>query len=153
MKRKLSTATALMALLVASGCESMGEKQGVGTLLGAVAGAAIGSQFGNSTSDRLLAAAAGAAIGGALGNWIGAQLDEADRRRHLAAVQESYRSGRLASWANPQNGTSGTVTAVQPLSARPGCYQASDTITVNGQARNAQNTYCTQPDGSFALAN
>jgi surface antigen len=142
-----------LPLLAASGCESMGPNQNTGTVGGAVLGGLIGGLVTQgSGTDKLLGVAAGAAIGGALGNWIGAQLDERDRQRHLAAVRESYDSGRPVSWQNPQNKTSGMVTAVQPLNARPGCYSADDSITVNGQEKNTMSTYCRQTDGSFAFA-
>jgi osmotically inducible lipoprotein OsmB len=140
-------------LMASLGLGSCANNQQTGTVAGGVIGAVVGAQFGNSSSDRALAAIGGAAAGALIGNWIGGQLDEADRQRHLAAVQSAARNQRSESWSNPSNNTSGTVASVEPLSARPGCYSSDDTITVNGQAKSSRNTYCTQSNGTLAFAN
>ena len=153
MKGNLGKALIFVPLLLTSGCESMGPNQNIGTGVGAIAGGLIGGLLTQgSDTDKALGVLAGAAIGGALGNWIGSQLDEQDRQRHLAAVRESLETGRPVSWQDPMKNASGMVTAVQPLSARPGCYAADDSITVNGQVKSSMSTYCQQSDGSFSFA-
>jgi surface antigen len=143
----------LMASFGLQSCAENGTNQQTGTIVGGIAGAVIGSQFGKTGSDRALAALGGAAAGALIGNWIGSQLDAADRQRHLAAVQAAALNRRAESWSNPNNGTSGTAANVEPLSARPGCYSSDDTIVVNGQSKSSKNTYCTQANGTLAFAN
>ena len=153
MKTNLLVISLLIASLGLQSCAETGANQQTGTIVGGIAGAVIGSQFGKTSSDRALAAIGGAAAGALLGNWIGAQLDAADRQRHLAAVQAAAQNHRFETWSNPNNGTSGTAANVEPLSARPGCYSSDDTIVVNGQTKSNRNTYCTQTNGTLAFAN
>src|SRR5262245_57601973 len=65
-----------------------GPKENTGTLVGAVAGGLIGSQFGGGTGERIAAGLAGAAIGGLIGNRIGAGMDDDDKRRAYAAQMQ-----------------------------------------------------------------
>ncbi|MBT0961466.1 SH3 domain-containing protein [Denitromonas iodatirespirans] len=98
-----------------AGCASTGEggmsKQSMGSVLGAVGGALIGSQVGKG-SGRNLAIIAGALAGGALGNWIGAKLDERDRAALAASTQEALDSGRPVAWQSNHSGASATITPV-----------------------------------------
>ena len=82
-------AAAFVALWVAACAGTpetgQGPKENTGTLVGAVAGGLIGSQFGGGTGERIAAGLAGAAIGGLIGNRIGAGMDDDDKRRAYAA--------------------------------------------------------------------
>ena len=72
-----------------------------------VAGAAIGSQFGGGTGERVAAGVAGAAIGGILGNRIGAAMDDEDKRRAYVAQMDALErgpSGAPVAWENPDSG-------------------------------------------------
>src|SRR5262249_40315746 len=92
------SAAALFALSMAacSGTPETGQgpKENTGTLVGAVAGGLIGSQFGGGTGERIAAGLAGAAIGGMIGNRIGAGMDDEDKQRADAAQMEALESGR-----------------------------------------------------------
>src|SRR6516162_2297978 len=72
-----------------------GAKENTGTLVGALAGGLIGSQFGGGTGERIAAGLAGAAIGGLVGNRIGASMDDEDRRRAYAAQVQALYSPHL----------------------------------------------------------
>src|SRR5262249_4032599 len=91
-------AVAAAALWVAAGAGTPGTGQGLkentGTLVGAVAGGLIGSQFGGGTGERIAAGLAGAAIGGLIGNRIGAGMDDDDKRRAYAAQMQALESGK-----------------------------------------------------------
>ena len=63
---KLILAAAFAALAAASGCT---DNQSVNTGMGALAGAAVGSQFGNG-SGQTAAMIGGAAIGGLAGSRV-----------------------------------------------------------------------------------
>src|SRR5262249_60030770 len=92
------SAAALFALSMAacSGTPETGQgpKENTGTLVGAVAGGLIGSQFGGGTGERIAAGLAGAAIGGLIGNRIGAGMDDDDKRRAYAAQMQALEAGK-----------------------------------------------------------
>ncbi|VAW78077.1 hypothetical protein MNBD_GAMMA15-1112 [hydrothermal vent metagenome] len=96
-------ATAGLALTLMS-CESVEglSKENLGTALGAVAGAVIGSKVGGD--NKTLAIALGAAGGAYLGKTIGRMLDERDQQRLAASTLETLRTGEEQSWHNPETG-------------------------------------------------
>jgi uncharacterized protein YcfJ len=73
-KMKILIPTTVISILLTTGCANMGRDQSVGTAIGGVGGAIIGSQFGHGAS-RLLGAGIGAAIGAAAGNVAGEHMD------------------------------------------------------------------------------
>src|SRR6266699_6587486 len=123
-----------------------GAKENTGTLLGAVAGGLIGSQFGGGTGEHIAAGIAGAAIGGMIGNRIGAGMDDEDRRlAYDAQVQalESGRSGAAVPWRNPDSGRYGTVVPGQAYQANGlQCRQYTHTIYINGRPQIARGNAC-----------
>ncbi|HRD47712.1 MAG TPA: SH3 domain-containing protein, partial [Caulobacter sp.] len=60
--------------------------------------------------------AIGAGLGAAAGSAIGCKMQEADRRRAEAALEEALRTGQAANWRNPETGSRGDV-SVQPWNA------------------------------------
>ena len=109
-------AAALIAISAAacSGTPETGQgpRENTGTLVGAVAGGLIGSQFGGGTGERVAAGLAGAAIGGLIGNRVGAAMDDEDKQRAYAAQMqalESGKSGLAVPWKNPDSGRYGSV--------------------------------------------
>lgn len=95
--------------LVLTSCQTTEEK--VGTGVGAVAGMAVGSLFGDG-SGRIVAMALGAAAGAWIGNQIGRQLAEADQQKLAEATQGAAVQGKSQSWSNPDTGVSGTARVV-----------------------------------------
>src|SRR2546428_13689402 len=71
-----------------------GPKENTGTLVGAVAGGLIGSQFGGGTGERIAAGLAGAALGGLVGHRIRAGMDDDDKRRAHAAPMQAPGGGK-----------------------------------------------------------
>jgi surface antigen len=132
-----------------------GAKENTGTLLGAIAGGVIGSQFGGGTGEHIAAGLAGAAIGGMIGNRIGASMDEEDKRLAYAAqVQalESGRSGAAVPWRNPDSGRYGSVVpgpAYQSNGLQ--CRPYTHTIYVDGQPQVARGNACRNPDGTWTV--
>lgn len=113
MKRTLLSAAICVSVL--SGCVSDQSKgQTAGTLLGAVAGGLLGSQFG-SGKGKLIAAAVGTLAGAYFGNQIGKVLDEqeqADVERETVKTLASATDGQTTTWTNPDSGASARVTPV-----------------------------------------
>ncbi len=133
----------------------MGNKEGVGTLLGAVGGAAVGSQFGGGTG-RVVGIAAGTLLGAALGNQIGQSLDRADMNYYNQASQQALEtapSGRPVEWRNPDSGHYGTVVPTNTYTADSGqyCREFTQTVYVGGKAHKGYGTACRQPDGEWKI--
>ena len=92
--RKILRTSAVLSILVAFGCASMGEKERTGTAAGAATGAVVGGVIGAATGNKnqrekvAIGAAAGAVLGGLVGNRIGAYMDkqEAALRNAMAAT-------------------------------------------------------------------
>ena len=80
---KLATVGLIAVSLTGCYAHGAGPREGAGTIIGAIAGGLVGSQFG-SGSGRLIATGVGAVAGAALGQGVGRSLDQRDRQ-HLAA--------------------------------------------------------------------
>ncbi len=133
------------------------QKQTLGTLLGAGAGALLGSQVG-SGKGKLAAVAVGALGGAFLGMELGKSLDAADRQKAGDAQQtalENNRSGQSTAWRNPDTGHSGTVTPKPAVQTASGefCREYEHEIKVDGRTEVANGTACRQADGSWRVIN
>jgi surface antigen len=152
---KMKFAAIAMTALVLTGCaQGAGPKQGVGTVAGAVGGAAIGSQFGRGTGN-IAAIAAGTLIGAFLGSEVGKSLDNADRAAIDQANARAYSApvGERIAWNNPQSGNSGYVVPMREGTSANGAYcrEFQNTIIVGGRQEQAYGTACRQPDGSWKV--
>lgn len=96
------------------GCDADGKKQEGGAVIGAIIGGVVGNKL--AKDDRALGTIIGAGIGAAAGSAIGCKMQEADRKKAEAALEEALRTGRAANWRNPETGSYGDVT-VEPWSA------------------------------------
>jgi surface antigen len=145
---------ATLAACAATPETGQGAKENTGTLVGAVAGGLIGSQFGGGTGERIAAGLAGAAIGGLIGNRIGASMDDDDKRRAYAAQMqalESGRSGVAVPWRNPDSGRYGSVvpgTAYQANGLQ--CRPYTHTIYIDSQPQVARGNACRNADGTWS---
>jgi len=147
----------MMAVAVLGACaqRGIGQKQGVGTLVGAGVGALAGSQIGGG-KGKLAAVAIGALLGGYAGNEIGKSLDRADKLAANQAAQQAQTApiGQTINWNNPQSGNSGTVTPTrQGTNSTTGAYcrEFRQTVTIDGRTTEAYGTACQQPDGSWRI--
>lgn len=112
-----AAATALPGVAQARGvfgCDADGGKQEGGAVIGAIVGGIIGNQV--AKNERGLGTAIGAGLGAAAGSAIGCKIQEADKRKAEAALEEALRTGYATNWRNPETGSYGDVT-VQPWSA------------------------------------
>ena len=96
-----------------AGCSgNPGDKEALGTILGAVGGGIAGSQVGKGRG-KLVATGIGTLLGAAIGNEIGKSLDRADRLAMQRTTQQSLekaKSGTTSTWKNPDSGNQGTIT-------------------------------------------
>ncbi len=146
------------ATLSLAACVSdQGDKQTLGTLIGAGLGGLAGSQIGSGTG-QLAAIGAGVLLGGLLGNEVGKSLDKADiayAERNAQETLEYQPTGATSSWVNPDSGNSGSITPTATYQSTGGeyCREYQQTVTVGGEQQAAYGTACRQPDGSWKLVN
>ena len=150
-------ALAVAGALTLSACsETAGGKEAVGTLLGAVGGAWLGSQIGDG-SGQVLAAIGGGLLGANLGAQIGQSLDRADQAyaAQAEAVAHDAPIGETITWNNPDSGNYGSYTPLRDGTDQSGAYcrEYQTTVTVGGEYREAYGTACRQPDGSWKIVN
>jgi len=150
-----------VAGLLLLGCEQQGgffsSKEGIGTVLGGVAGGVLGSTVGGG-KGRLVATGAGALLGGLAGSAIGRSMDQRDNEMLKNTTQRSLEAeptGRTSSWRNPDTGASGTITPQRTYTANDGepCREFQQTVTIGGKTEQAIGTACRQSDGSWRIVN
>ena len=150
--RKYLITAALCAPLALGGC--MTGNEGAGTLIGGLAGGAVGSQFGKGTG-RLIATGAGALFGGLVGHTIGGALDTASKQKANRATNTALNTGpgQPIAWENPGNsGAHGhTVVTRQGHSGGQLCREFYQIITVGGKEEDGYGIACRQPDGSWKI--
>lgn len=162
MKKTLALVFSLFYL---SACDQYGQGGGnpnqpvskgdVGTLLGAVGGAYLGSKVGKG-DGRLVGVAAGTLLGAALGRSVGQSLDKADMGYHESAAQRALETGQPGErfpWQNPESGHSGMVTPSNYYQNAQGqyCREYTQQVMVGGHAEEAYGHACRQPDGQWKL--
>ncbi|MSO65095.1 MAG: glycine zipper 2TM domain-containing protein [Alphaproteobacteria bacterium] len=150
---KVAIVASLGLALVA--CEGVGQKQGVGTVLGGVGGAVAGAQFGKG-KGQLASTAAGALLGALLGGEVGKSLDQADRLTMERTTNQALESGRIGAaseWRNPDSGNSGTITPTRTYQKAGGeyCREFTQTVSVGGKSEQAFGMACRQPDGTWKI--
>ena len=148
-----------LSLAACAGPDGRISKQSIGAGVGAAAGVGIGSLVG-AGGGRTAAMIVGGLLGGIVGSEIGRTMDENDRLRAEAATQEaleSYPTGRMATWNNPDSGYSGTVTpgpqTPRSTNSRP-CRSYTQTIEVEGRREIAEGVACRDPQtGTWRIVN
>jgi len=143
-------AITLLPVLV-GGC-GPGNKEGTGTIVGAIAGGVVGNQFGQG-SGRVAATAAGVVIGGMIGNQVGRNMDAEDRRMAAAAeyrALEYGQTGAATPWNNPGTRHRGQFVPGSYYSEGGRfCRPYTHTIYIGGTPETARGTACRQPDGAW----
>ena len=143
----------ILASLLAACAQNQGNKQTVGTLLGAGTGALLGSQMGKG-KGKLAMVAIGALGGAFLGSEIGKFLDQIDKQiaaRAQIAALETGRSGTVTRWVNPDTEHSARVTT-QPSYRTVSsvvCREYEHEVTFDGRRISVKSTACRHLDGSW----
>lgn len=104
------------AIISVSGCANLAQneyfnQENIATVIGSVAGVALGSQIGGG-SGRTAAMIVGALAGGALGKMIGSRLDERDRQSLALQTQRMLEqdSTQPVQWTSEHSGAQATIT-------------------------------------------
>ena len=153
---KAKSLVAVVAVVALAGC-SGGEKEKVGTVIGAGIGALAGAHIGKG-KGKLVAVAVGTLAGAALGSEIGKSLDRADRiamQRSTQTALEKNRVGRKSTWRNPDSGNEGTITPTRTYEVASGdvCREYQQTVTIGGKTETAVGQACRQADGTWRIVN
>lgn len=154
MKKILSCVAMVVLLTNCAGQDGRVNKKGVGTILGGVAGAALGSQFGKG-SGQVVGMGLGAIAGAFIGNQIGDMMDEQDKMKMTNTANHSLEnspSGKASTWRNPDSGNYGSFTPIKTYQENGRyCREYTQTVTVAGKSQQAYGTACRQPDGTWQV--
>jgi len=147
--RILVAAAAAVALTV-SGCAADRPNEGAGMIIGGALGGLLGSQAGRH-HDNVTAIIVGTLAGAAIGGAIGRSMDETDRLR-TAATLENVRTGVSSNWRNPDTGNQYTVTPTRTYDSGTGpCREYTMDAIIGGRAQKVYGTACRQADGSWKI--
>jgi surface antigen len=125
-------------------------REAVATVIGGVAGAAIGSTIGDS-DDRVIAVIVGAAAGVLIGNAIGRELDEADRAC-VGHALEIGKPGQTLSWNNASTGVAYEMELLDEEDAKDLSCRTFSLAADRGTRRSErQGTACLTDDGSWTI--
>ncbi|MCL6650170.1 MAG: SH3 domain-containing protein [Chloroflexi bacterium] len=91
-------------------CEGSGKKQEGGALIGAAAGAFLGSKV--AKNEKTIGALVGAAAGAAAGSYIGCRMQSTDTALAQQATKKSLETGQPQIWSNSRTGASGRIDVV-----------------------------------------
>ncbi|MEZ4483130.1 MAG: RT0821/Lpp0805 family surface protein [Syntrophotaleaceae bacterium] len=154
MRKPIAIVT-LFCLVLAGCAPSMGPKETGGAIVGAGAGALLGSQIGGG-SGQLVAVAIGTLAGALAGQEVGKSLDRADRlamQQNAQYALEYTRTNQSTGWRNPDTGNYGNVMPVDTYQTSSGqyCREYLQTVVIGGQQQQAYGTACRQPDGSWKI--
>lgn len=160
---RLALVFVVIAALAACTTDPNGDKsdsrwgEQVGTIVGAVGGAILGSRVGRGNVRTL-----GTVGGGILGAWAGARLgrmfDQRDRQMQKQAADDAMRAplGQPVNWSNPQSGNSGKVTPLteqrRPSDGASCRTFEQSVVTKDGQVASEKGTACRAPDGTWRVA-
>ena len=160
-KRATAPLAVLLAAVTLSACVSngphghYGQKQGMGTVLGAGAGALVGSQLGQGRG-KLAMVAVGALAGAMIGSEMGASMDRADAAYHRRAQNAALNNEdwQTVTWSNPDNGNYGAVTPMKTY--RKGhrgkvCREFRTTVTIGGRVEEGYGTACRTRRGDWRI--
>ncbi len=145
---KITVVTCMACLLLA--CSTAPSKRDQGVVIGAIAGGILGNQVGGG-SGRVLATIVGTVAGGAIGGSIGRSMDETDRLRTSASL-ENVRTGVPSTWVNPDTGYEYVVTPTSTYESASGpCREYTLDATIGGNTEQIYGTACRQADGSWLV--
>lgn len=120
-----------------------------GLIIGALLGAATGSQFGKG-NGRVAAVLTGTVLGAVIGGQIGNSMDRTDQAQ-VQKVMETVPTGRSVNWRNPDNGKTYKVTPTRTYrTTRNGdCRDYDAWVFIGGYERKVTGTACRKADGTW----
>ena len=141
---------AVVGVLSASLLTACQTKQDTGTLIGAGAGALIGSQFGGG-AGQLVAVGLGAVAGALVGGAIGGNMDKTDKLEAQQSLEAS-KDNQTTTWKNPNNESTYEVTPTKTYVAQnhQPCRDYTMQVTMaDGKHHTVYGKACRQSDGTW----
>ena len=158
MNGRSAIAVALCGTMLLGGCvtdeqnKPIVSNESIGTVLGAIGGALLGSQIGGG-NGQVVAAIVGGAAGAWIGNRLGASLDENGRRARAEAAGKAVDApvGQSIIWSDPGSQSSGTVRPRSQQTRADGrvCREFEESIRIGSREETAIATMCKEPDGTW----
>jgi surface antigen len=148
--------SSVVALFVSTsvGCQTMGQKEGIGAVTGALLGGVVGNHFGGG-SGKAVATTAGVFIGGMMGREVGAGLDRYDAQLASGTMESAleYNQNNVSSsWSNPNTSNRGYVTPTRTYPQYDTyCREYSHNMTIANKKQQVYGTACRQSDGSWKV--
>ena len=119
----------------------------IGGILGGYLARDIGGGKEEETAATIIGTLAGAAIGGA----IGRSMDEVDRLK-TGTTLETVRTGVSSQWVNPDTGNRYAVTPTRTTVAGGApCRDFTVDALIDGASQVVRGTACRQTDGSWLI--
>lgn len=124
------------------------DRAAIGTVLGAVAGGAIGSQVADR-EDRAVAIVIGAVIGAVVGHEIGRSMDDRDYAC-VGHALELAKDGQRVRW---QNETTGVSYVLRPSASdsKGTCRNFDLTVSRGGTSRTEKRRACRTGEGTWKM--
>lgn len=152
MKYMMSLPLVVLSTGLLVGCQSTGNQEMAGTVVGGVTGGVIGSQFGQG-AGRWAGGAIGVVAGAVAGEAIGRYLDESDNGHKRRAFSSASRApvGETVYWENGRTGHWGWYEPTADGHSRYGNYCREFTMKtyMNGRAQRVTGTACRRPNGTW----
>lgn len=151
MKKNVLIAIIVTLAFALTGCTSTsGPNEQTGMVIGGVLGGVLGHEVGGGhgkTAATILGTLAGAAIGGS----IGRSMDEVDRMK-VGATLENVRTGVTTSWKNPDTNYEYSMTPTRTYETQTGpCREYTLDAKIGGDDQQVYGTACRQTDGSWKI--
>ena len=120
-----------------------------GSILGAIFGAAAGTQFGKG-KGRTVAILGGAVLGAVLGGEVGRSMQESDKAKTQDALETSP-TGQPTVWRNPDTGSEYKVlpTRTYKTGDDQDCRDFTTWAVIDGYEEEVQGTACRQSNGTW----
>jgi len=135
------------------GFSDMRQREILGTLIGGVAGAVAGAQYGrHGTNERYAMMAVGGLAGALLGQQIGQALDRASQANQAMAFHRMMATGMPQQWYGHTAYGAPIQGGFYPLYQESnGCRSYSQRIIISGRAQQAVGIACPNPDGTWRI--
>ena len=141
---------------VITGCASGGGQSGIskeqaGMVIGGVLGGYLARDIGGGEDEETAATIIGTLAGAAIGGMIGRAMDDVDRLK-TGTTLETVRTGVTSQWVNPDNGNRYSVTPTQTMIANTGpCRSFTIDAVIDGSNQVVSGLACRQDNGSWLI--
>lgn len=130
----------------------LGRETQIGALGGAAAGGIIAALANANPAWIAASTILGGVAGGAIGNYLGRGNAEQHASNNLRAL-DTLGEGQTASWRDPKTGNSGSTHVTRVTTAADGtvCKSYTETVRASGRTVSENATACRAPGGQWRV--